>query len=571
MNKSRWFIIKTLFLIILPGIFITRLFIIQIWQKKEFEPKIERQISSKIRISIPRGDILDRNKKIIATSVEYANVYINSRPFLEGINIFSKRKPIIVENNFAIIESVLNIKKDEILKICKKYKRFCLAEKLELSEAAKLENIPGLEINRYTVRIYPYDKTGSYVIGRVNKEGIPYSGIELELNDVLAQMKTKEIDIYRSGSIRKKSIRLVNIKDVIEFTEKNKNPTVVLTLDFSLQSKIENVLKTYYELYNPLLIMCIVQSINTGEILVMSCLPETDTPFRNPATDICYEPGSVFKVFPMAIFLEEKITTQNEIINCENGKFLYYGQTISDVKPHRFLSVEDIIVFSSNIGMSKLFLKYLKPKEFFNSIRMLGFGNSTGIEFSTEAKGYIPKTSDKLYSLLTPLNVSFGQGLTTTPLQIVNGYTMIARNGELLQPYIVKEIIDEDGNILYKGKTCCIRRTLSYSTCQILKNMLYKTVEYGSAQRAKIPGIKICAKTGTAQKFDFELNRYSDTKYFMSCCGFFPMENSEFTVGIFIDEPKKGTLASEVAVPVFKDVVLQILNHYNKIHYAKIY
>ncbi|MCX7910431.1 MAG: penicillin-binding protein 2 [Endomicrobia bacterium] len=567
MNKDRWIIIKFTFLFLLPSIFIFRLFIIQIWQKKDLEKKIERQISSKIKLSVTRGDILDRNNKILATSIEFASVYINSKPFLEGINKFSKK--INIDHNFYLIENISKLNKERILYLCNKNKRFCIAEKIALNDAVKLENIPGVEIVRYPLRIYPYGKTGSYVIGRLNKENIPYSGIELEFDNILSQIKTKEISIYKSGGIRKKSIRLVNINDVIEFTEKNKNPTVILTLDFPLQVKIENLLKKYYDFLNPSLIICIVQKVDTGEILVMATLPETDTPYKNPAIDNVYEPGSIFKIFPMAVFLEEKIITKEEIIDCENGKFVYYDKVISDVKPHKFLSVEDIIVHSSNIGMTKLFLKYKKEKEFFNYLRLLGFGSATGIEFSNESKGYIPKTSDKIYSLLTPINVTFGQGLTSTPLQIINGYTMIANNGELLQPYIVKEIIDEDKNILYKGEKRIIRKVLSSSTCEVIKNMLYKTVEYGSAQRTKIPGLKICAKTGTAQKFDFELDKYSNTRYLMSCCGFFPLESPEFTIGVFVDEPKKGALASEVAVPIFRDVILEILNHYSVIKYAK--
>lgn len=567
MNKKRWNVIKILFLLVIPTIFSFRLFVIQIWKRKEYAPKIEKQIFSKIKLCVPRGDILDRNNKILATSVEYASVYINSKPFLEGINKLLKKQ--IVENNFSLLESVSKMKKEKILELCNKNRRFCLVEKIELNKATNLETIPGVEVNKFMERIYPYEKIGSYVIGRLNKEGIPYSGIEREFDNILSQIKTKEISIYRSASIRKKSIRLVNMNDVIEFTEKNKNPTVILTLDFSLQVKIENLLSKYFEIYKPTSIMCIVQKVDTGEILVMSSLPQTDTPYKNFITDNTYEPGSVFKVFPMAIFIENNIVKKDDIIDCENGKFIFCNKKISDVKPHKFLSVEEIMVFSSNIGMAKLFLKYSKPNEFFNYLKLSGFGIPTGIELSNEAKGYLPSTSSNIYSIITPINVSFGQGLSATPLQIVNGYTMIANNGELLQPYLVKKIIDEDANILYEGKRRPIRKIFSDSTCEIIKQMLFKTVEHGTAKAAKIQSIKIGAKTGTAQKFDPEINRYSNTKYFMSCCGFFPIESPEYTLGIFVDEPKKGTLASEVAVPIFKEVVLEILNHYNTIKYAK--
>jgi cell division protein FtsI/penicillin-binding protein 2 len=363
---------------------------------------------------------------------------------------------------------------------------------------------------------------------------------------------------------------LTNLNDVVELVEKDKNYSVVLTIDAKLQSKLDKILKKYFSIFLPTTLICIVQDPTNGEIISLNILPETKTPFINPAVNNVYEPGSVFKVFPLAIFLEEKVVSKDLIFDCENGEFEYNKIKIRDVKPHKFLNVEDIIVYSSNIGMSKMFLKFSNPQKFFNYINLFGFGAPTGIELPLEAKGFVPDVGSKTYSAITPLMVSFGQEISATPLQIVNAYSMIANGGELLQPYIVKSIVDPEGQIIYEGKKKVIRKIVSPETIKTIKEILYQTTKRGTARGTYLENVKICAKTGTAQKFDFELKKYSPTKYMMSCCGFFPMEEPKFVVGVFVDEPKKGSLASEVAVPIFKEVVLEILNYSNGgIKYAK--
>ncbi len=571
MDRKKVLIIKFIFLFIIPSIIAIRLFLLQIWDYKKYSIKIERQISTKIDINIPRGDIVDRNNKILATSVEVASVYINSKWFLNGIESLKKLKPTIIQKNLKLLYETFNISENELIEKCKKFKRFCLAEEVDLIKIKEIKFIPGVEIVVTQKRIYPYENIGSYVIGRVNKDNNGYSGVELAFNDLLSNMKKKEILAYKTGALQKKYFRLANFSDAKSLLENNKNFTVVLTLDIELQSRIESLLDKFYEIYKPNFIVCIVQDTQSGEIIVLSTLPKTDTPQSNFAVNYVYEPGSIFKIFPMAVFLEEKVVTPDTKFDCENGKFTYLGVTIKDVKPNKILTVEDILVHSSNIGMAKIYLKYGNAEKLFNYLSLFGFGNLTGIELPYEAKGFIPKINSKGYSPISPINVSFGQGLSVNFIQIINGYTAIANNGVLLQPYIVKSILDSNNNVIYSNKKTVIRKVVSEKTANIIKEFMYQTVERGTAKKAKIEAVNICAKTGTAQKFDTKLNVYSNDKYLMSCCGFFPKEEPKFTVGIFVDEPKRGTLASEVAVPIFREVVSEILKYYNEVYYAKAY
>jgi len=564
MNKKRLDFIKIFFIFVLPLILILRIFYIQIWKHNDLMPYVKKQIYSKINVNIPRGDIMDRNYKVLATSIEGASVYIYPKEFLKYSNSKS------FNSDLKLLSSLVNIPENEIIERCEKEKYFCLIEELPLEEANQIKNIPGIEIRSFFKRIYPQETLFSYIIGKLDKEGKPYSGIEKEFDNFLSAIKNKELTVYKSGSIRRTSIRLTNLNDILEFTENDKNYSVILTIDAKLQAKLDKILKKYFSIFAPTTLICIVQDPTNGEIISLNILPEIKTPFINPAVNNVYEPGSVFKVFPLAVFLEEKVVSKDLIFDCENGEFEYNKIKIRDVKPHKFLNVEDIIVYSSNIGMSKMFLKFSNPQKFFNYINLFGFGAPTGIELPLEAKGFVPDVGSKTYSAITPLMVSFGQEISATPLQIVNAYSMIANGGELLQPYIVKSIVDPEGQIIYEGKKKVIRKIVSSETIKTIKEILYQTTKRGTARGTYLENVKICAKTGTAQKFDFELKKYSPTKYMMSCCGFFPMEEPKFVVGVFVDEPKKGSLASEVAVPIFKEVVLEILNYSNGgIKYAK--
>lgn len=566
MHKYRWLFVRIIFVLIIPLIVSLRLFYLQIWKHRIVYPRVEQQITSKVSINIPRGNILDRNNKILATSIEVATVYINSKQFIEGQKIVKLNNAM---KNYDLLCSIFNISKEELDTKCKQYSRFCLAKELDISIAHNIKHIPGVEIETRLKRLYPYKNVGSYIIGRTNLDNEGFSGIELEYNNLLSNIKKKEIVVYKSGKIYKNPLRLVNLSDITEFVEDNQNFSVVLTIDIELQSRIETILKKFYEIYYPNLMVCIIQKSNTGELLVVAVFPETSTPLSNPAIHYVYEPGSVFKIFNLAAFLEEKLVTKDDIIYCENGKFIYNGITINDVKPYKWLSVKDIIVHSSNIGMTKLVLKFANDKKLYEYLNLFGFGNPTGIELSSEARGYIPSINSENCTPVTSLYVSFGQGLATTMLQIVNGYTTIANNGEMLQPYIIKNIISSDNRIVQTGGKVVVRRVISEQTAKIIKETMYETVERGTAQKTKLSNVKICAKTGTAQKFDKKLNKYSSTKYLMSCCGFFPMEQPEFTIGIFVDEPIKGKQASDVAVPIFKEVVIELMNYYTEVLYAK--
>jgi cell division protein FtsI (penicillin-binding protein 3) len=463
----------------------------------------------------------------------------------------------------------MNISEEEILRKCSEEKYFTLDQKVDLTTSYKLKKIRGLDFVKFTERFYPNNDLLRYVLGGVDKDNRGYSGIEREFENFLCNIRSKEIFVYKNGNINNTSLRLASLSDIDDIENKNKNCSIVLTIDSKIQYSVEKVLKDAYETFLPEKVMCIIQDPNTGEIIAMASYPPSEKPLSNPLISSAFEPGSIFKIFPMAIFLEKNIVTKDQIIYCENGKFYYAGNEISDLKPHKQLSVKDIIVHSSNIGMAKLYLEFKNPWEYCSYLKLFGFGTLTGIELPGELKGWLVTPNNIRWSNYQPIAISIGQGIFVTAIQVVNAYSSIANGGELLQPHIVKYILDNNGEIINTAQRTVVRKVMTSNTADIIKEMLEETVLRGTAVGTKIDGVTICAKTGTAQKYDQKLKKYSETKSIMSTCGFFPKESPKYVIGLFFDEPKKGRLASEVAVPVFKKIVLEILDMDDEMKYAK--
>ncbi len=560
-SKKRFDLIKFLVLLIIPTIIILKLFFLQVWQYENLLPIIKKQISTFMKINIPRGDIYDRNYKTLVTTLEYDLISVNSNEFLKGLE---KNR-----DNLTLLSKIMEVPEIEILKRCEKEKYFWFSKELDVSISYELRNIRGLDFNRFLKRHYPQNNLACYVLGGVDNNNVGYSGIEREYENILCNVKSKNIAVYKTGNINNRTIRLTKISDIDEVENLNKNNSVILTIDSKIQYKVEKILKDAYEQFFPEKVMCVIQEPNSGEILAMAVYPPSSKPLSNPIINLAFEPGSTFKVFPVAMFLEENIVDKNTIFDCENGKFYYAGNEISDLKPHKKLSMKDIIVHSSNIGMAKAYLSMNDPEKYCSYLKLFGFGTLTGIELPGEIKGWIVTPRSSRWSNYQPVAMSFGQGMFVTAIQIVNAYSAIANRGELLQPRIVKYILDSNGNVVQENKKTFVRRVLSQENADVIKEMLEETVLRGTAFGTKIDGISICAKTGTAQKYDPQIKKYSNTKSLISVCGFFPKENPMYVIGLFFDEPKKGRLASDVAVPVFKRIVLEILNITEDIKYAK--
>ncbi|OPX39609.1 MAG: hypothetical protein B1H11_02590, partial [Desulfobacteraceae bacterium 4484_190.1] len=281
--------------------------------------------------------------------------------------------------------------------------------------------------------------------------------------------------------------------------------------------------------------------------------------WRNRTVTDCFEPGSTIKAFLLAASLEKGVVNPNTRFDCEQGKYKIGTKTVRDTHKHGIMSVSEIIMHSSNIGAIKIGQK-LGYGTFYNYLQQFGFGKKTGINLLSERKGFIrpPKDAKKIEQA----TLFFGQGMTTTSLQLVMAMAAIANGGKLMRPYVVKAVVDESGRVAEETGPEMVRRVISKKTAGRVANILEKVVSNeGTGAKACISGFRAAGKTGTSQKVDPKTRRYSRSKYVASFAGFVPVDRPRLVILAVIDEPRGITYGGIVAGPVFSDVGSWCLNY----------
>jgi cell division protein FtsI (penicillin-binding protein 3) len=282
--------------------------------------------------------------------------------------------------------------------------------------------------------------------------------------------------------------------------------------------------------------------------------------WRNRALTDTFEPGSTMKMFSAAAALEYGKITPNEIFFCENGTYKIGKNVVHDINKHGWLSLQQIVKFSSNIGAVKIAEK-MGANNLYRTFRDFGFGQKTGIDFPGETPGSLSHYST--WSKIDTGAISFGHGVSASALQLVTALSAIANGGNLMKPFLVREIVDPNGNSIHTFKPQKVRRALSARTATIVKNIL-KTVmtEGGTGVNAALDGYAAAGKTGTTRKIDEDGN-YSNTKHTASFIGFAPADNPEVAILVIIDEPQGQYYGGVVAAPVFRQIAQQTLNYLN--------
>jgi cell division protein FtsI (penicillin-binding protein 3) len=264
------------------------------------------------------------------------------------------------------------------------------------------------------------------------------------------------------------------------------------------------------------------------------------------------------KVFLAAAAIDGKYCTPHSIFFCENGAYRIGGNTVHDTHPHAWLSLQQIVKFSSNIGAAKI-SEVSGKKTLYESLKKFGFGTKTGIDCPGETSGSLRPSRN--WTPIDTANIAFGQGVSVSPLQLITAAGVIANGGNLMRPYMVKAITDSKGNIIHKTDPERVRRVISAETAETIRRIMHTVVtEGGTGTRAAIEAYAVCGKTGTAQKLD-ENGRYSRKNFIGSFIGFAPMEKPEITALVLLDEPRRQYYGGTVAAPAFKKIVCESLSY----------
>ncbi|MDQ6656135.1 MAG: penicillin-binding protein 2, partial [Verrucomicrobiota bacterium] len=424
----------------------------------------------------------------------------------------------------------------------------------ELRQKLRERNLKGIQFERDSTRVYPNGSMLCHVIGFTDFEDRGIQGVEASMEDYLhGQDGYRFIEHNRAG------------QEIVLYRGQERPPrdgyNVRLTIDSNLQNIVENEIDDAVREYAPEKATIILMRPETGEILAMANRPNYDLNLRNEAKPEqmknraiidMMEPGSTFKIVTAAAALNENKVQPDTYIFCENGLWNYGGKPLHDHAPYGDISVQDILVKSSNIGAAKLALS-LGEEKFYEYIRRFGFGERTGIELPGDQPGMLqpPRNWDKL----SITRISMGHAVGVTPLQMVTAMAAIANGGKLVTPRIVKSITAADGRVISTFEPTVLRQVISPKTAEQIGTALRGVVsERGTAKEAAVPGFTVSGKTGTAQKVAPK-GGYEHGKYVVSFSGYMPSEHPAFVALVTLDDAKTKTpelnYGGTVAAPIF--------------------
>jgi cell division protein FtsI (penicillin-binding protein 3) len=305
----------------------------------------------------------------------------------------------------------------------------------------------------------------------------------------------------------------------------------------------------------------------TGAVLAMAHYPLFNpnnygqfhkNDWRNRAITDPYEPGSTMKIFSAAAALESGIATPNSIFFCENGAYRIGKNIVNDVHSHGWLSLQQIVKYSSNIGAVKVG-EMIGPEFHYKTLKHFGFGEKTDIDCPGETAGTL--SSYKRWSRIDAGAISFGQGLSVSALQLVTATAAIANDGVLMRPFVVRSITDPNGHLIKEIQPRRVRRVMSIDSARTLNRIMQTVITRGgTGVQAALDGYTVCGKTGTAQKTDSS-GTYAKGRYVASFVGFAPAEDPAVAILVVVDEPRGKYYGGSVAGPAFRNIAQETLSY----------
>jgi cell division protein FtsI (penicillin-binding protein 3) len=435
----------------------------------------------------------------------------------------------------------------------------------ELSEVKAL-GINGIDFIPSYCRFYPNKTLAAQVLGFTGIDGHGLEGVEYYYDKVLRGQENSLV-ILKDALGRGFAKEQKAAEEVATAVDQAKN--IVLTIDRTIQFITENALDEAITQFSAQSGMAIVMDPQTGAVLAMANIPLFNPnafgrfpreSWRNRGITDPFEPGSTMKIFTAAAALETGTCTPSTIFFCENGVYRIGRNVIHDTHPRGWLSLQQIVKFSSNIGVVKV-IESIGPDSLHRTLTNFGFGKKTRLDCPGETSGVL--SSPKRWSRVDTGAISFGQGISVSALQLVTAASAIANGGSLMQPYIVAAITDHNGRILERTEPRLVRTAVSAETAGIVKRIM-KTVitEGGTGVNAALEGYSVSGKTGTAQKIDGS-GKYAHGKFVSSFLGFAPADEPKVVILVVVDEPEGEHYGGVVAAPAFKKIAHETLNYLN--------
>ncbi len=526
-----------------------------------------KRTTQEIILKANRGTIFDSSGEVLAQDVSSYTLiaYLDSK---RTTNPKNPQHVVDKENTALVLSAILNMDKATVLSYLNKegvYQTEFGIKGKGLNEIEKdtilATNLPGLDFIETTKRYYPYGKFLSYLIGyaKSGEDGkiVGELGIEKYYNEKLTGLDGKTV--YQKDL---KGYKIAGTKEVT--TDKVDGSNIYLTIDNNIQFFLEEALNNASNKYEFDEIDIIVANAKTGEILGYATTPSFDPNIRDiknyldSNSSVAFEPGSTMKIYTYMASLEAGVYKGNDYYN--SGSFETKDKTIiRDWNKVGWgkITYDKGFIYSSNTAVVNLMDKYLSANDLKNYLKKLGFGSKTDIGLPNEASGKIEfKYETEVF------NAAFGQGITTTPIQHIKALTAIANDGELLKPYIVKEIVNSNGEKITNKRTS-LGFVASEQTVSYMKNLMWHTVNDadGAAHYYHIDGFDLIGKTGTAQIASTNGKGYltGDNDIIRSVALMFPKDNPEI---IIYGAAKRPNSILALSIPI-KEIITNISKYYN--------
>ena len=539
-----------LFILCLLIIIVIRVFYIQVFDYQKLSTLAESLWSRELPIGADRGEIYDRNGKVLATNITTTSLVLIPNQIQNKEEVAEKLSEILNSDYEDMLAHVS--KKTSIERVHPE------GRQLSYDIASKIDELgyDGVYLVKESKRYYPYGSVLSHVLGYVGIDNQGLSGLELTYDDYLTG-KNGAIKYFSDG----KGNRL-ELSEVYE--EPQDGIDLQLTIDLDIQLAAERELDNIMSKYTPEHALILAMDPDTGEVLAMASRPNfdpnnyqdytTETINQNLPIWMTYEPGSTFKIMTLATSLEEQTVNLFEDTYYDDGSVNVDGATIHCWKSggHGAQTFLEVVENSCNPGFVELGQR-LGTNTLMSYINNFGFGAKTGIDLNGESNGILFNI-DKM-GPVELATTSFGQGISVTPIQQVTAVSAAINGGTLYEPYLVKEMLEpETKSVIYTKEPVMRRKVISEETSKLVRYALESVVANGSGRSAYIENYRVGGKTGTAQKVQNGV--YMDGNYILSFIGFMPADDPEIVVYVAIDHPQGVTqYGGVVAAPIAKSVL----------------
>ncbi|MDR0503726.1 MAG: penicillin-binding protein [Treponema sp.] len=498
--------------------------------------KSELPSVTRLAAGIPeRGPILDRNERILAISIRFADVSV-WRPSLSNIDIVSDELEVYLDMPSAQIREKIISSESNFIYLKKQIDDVTARRLTAMLNEKKLK---GVMVQPIVGRVYPEKNLASQIIGFVGDGNRGLEGIEYAFNNVL------------DGT-----------------DDDGKGSQVILTIDSNVQHILEEIALRAMEENDAEAVMLIAMDPRSGDILGSASLPDFDpNNFRvsddnsrmNRPVIWAYEPGSVFKIFTIAAFLDYGAVSGSTVFNCTGIYEMNRSSPINCLGVHGRVSAREIIIHSCNVGAAYS-SERISNANFYNLLNNFGFGSRTGAGCPGEHAGYLVQSAN--WSDRSKPTLAFGQEISVTAWQMMQAATAIANDGILVPPRIVLKTVSADGKTVTDWHAGESRRILKAETARAMRSYMVDTATgYGMGWRAAVQDMSLAVKTGTAQTIDPVTRRYSETDFIASCIALLPAESPSLILYLAILKPKGIIFGARIAAPAIREAAESLIDY----------